>query len=156
MKLSLREIARITGISASTISRIENGQFSPTLDNAIKLATALNIVFPCPDKPADLVTCTAPRSNVPAPQPVGPSTNAVSYSRIEITIVKAGIRRNLSKIASRGSYEKAVLLRGTIQLRANNGFREKLTPGATINCEIIAKHTFFAIAAEEAELLWVG
>jgi hypothetical protein len=50
----------------------------------------------------------------------------------------------------------AILLKGNLQLRTNDGFRENLKPGATINCKLIAKHTYFAVPAEEAELLWIG
>ena len=43
MAISLRELARITGIAASTISRIANGRRSPTLELVAKLTLALNL-----------------------------------------------------------------------------------------------------------------
>jgi transcriptional regulator with XRE-family HTH domain len=152
-KLSLREIARITGIAASTISRLENGRLSPNLDIAAKLAAAL-----------DLEPATAPaatRSNeslatsTDGNAPELP-TSVVVYRKLGHTVLQAGRRRDLSRIAARNGYEIAVLVRGTLQLRTNDGFRENLKPGATINCKLIAKHTYFAVPAEEAELLWIG
>ncbi len=156
MKLSLRDIARLSGIAASTISRIENGRRSPTLDYAVKLATVLNLEPPVPNTLAELhdnSTAQTPEGEEGAEGLLG---EIVVYKKVGSTILHGGIRRNLSRIAARNGYETAVLLRGTLQLRTNDGFKQNLRPGATINGKIIAKHTFFGIAAEEAELLWIG
>jgi transcriptional regulator with XRE-family HTH domain len=156
MRLSLRDIARLSGIAASTISRIENGERSPTLDYAVKLATVLNLEPPVPDTLAESDYASA----APTPEVLGGAESllgeTVIYRKVGSTILHRGIRRNLSRIAARNGYEIAVLLRGTLQLRTNDGFKQNLRPGATINGKIIAKHTFFGIAAEEAELLWIG
>jgi transcriptional regulator with XRE-family HTH domain len=156
MKLSLRAIARITGIAASTISRIENGRLSPTLDIAAKLAMALNL-----EAPTASPNPARTRSDV-ALDPAGdqtshePPAQVVTYRRLGHTVLRGGRRRDLSRIAARNGYEIAILIRGTLQLRTNDGFKENLKPGATIDCKAISKHTFFGIAAEEAELLWIG
>ena len=156
MKLSLRDMARLTGIAASTISRIENGQRSPTLDYAVKLATVLNLEPPIPNTLAGLDDPSA----IPIPEGQDEAediaADIVVYKKIRRTILHEGIRHNLSRIAARNGYEIAVLTRGTLQLRTNDGFREILKPGATIDGKIIAKHTFFGVADEEAELLWIG
>ncbi|NBJ13596.1 helix-turn-helix domain-containing protein [Microvirga arsenatis] len=155
LKLSLRELSRLSGIAASTISRVENGRFSPTLDNAVRLAAALRIEL------AD----QRGNSNVEAPQ-IEPSASRlledaraggspVTYNEIAITILKAGIRRNLSKIAARGSYRQMLVVRGSAQMRANDGFRANLKPGAMVDCRAIALQTYFAVASEDAELLWI-
>lgn len=41
--LSLRDVADITGVSASTLSRIENGTGKPDADNIARLASWLNM-----------------------------------------------------------------------------------------------------------------
>ncbi len=153
MRLSLREIARITGIAASTISRLENGLLSPTLDIATKLATALNLELPA-----------TPASTLPKAEPAVGDTNRahdtpaqlVEYRKLGHTILRGGRRRDLSRIAASNGYEMAILLRGYFQLRTNDGFRENLKPGATLSGKLLAKQTYFGIASEEAELLWVG
>ncbi|MBM1174297.1 helix-turn-helix domain-containing protein [Microvirga arabica] len=156
MNLSLRELARITGIAASTISRIENGRLSPTLDVAAKLALALKLEPSQVTKGqaevrAELKSVTDIEENaLEAPSQV------VTYRKLGRTILRRGIRRNLSRIAARNGYEMAILLRGSFQLRTNDGFRENLKAGATINCKLIANHTYFAVPAEEAELLWIA
>jgi len=43
MKLSLRDVADETGVSASTLSRIENGTGKPDADNIASLTTWLNM-----------------------------------------------------------------------------------------------------------------
>ncbi len=156
MGLSLRDIARLSGIAASSISRIENGRLSPTLDNATKLAAVLNLDPPLGNMHVDLDRASAlPRPEVQEGVQES-SEEVVVYRKIGSTTLHGGIRRNLSRIAARNGYETAVLLRGALQLQTNNGFKKNLKPGATINCKIISKHTFFGIAAEEAELLWIG
>lgn len=153
MRLSLREIARITGIAASTISRLENGLLSPTLDIATKLATALSLELPAapastPPKAEPAAGHDSKMSNIPA--------QVVAYRKLGHTVLRGGRRRDLSRIAASNGYQMAILLRGNFQLRTNDGFRENLKPGATLNCQLLAKHTYFGIASEEAELLWVS
>ncbi len=41
--LSLREVASVTGVSASTLSRIENGTGKPDADNIARLTSWLNV-----------------------------------------------------------------------------------------------------------------
>lgn len=156
MNLSLRELARITGIAASTISRIENGRISPVLDIAAKLATALNLEPPGVNPSSTRTNADEKQSVLGEELASVRSEKIVVYRKLGSTILQKGIRRDLSRIAARNGYEMAILIRGTCQLRTNDGFRENLKPGATINCKKIAKHTYFAIAAEEAELLWIA
>ena len=42
-KMTQGELSRISGIHRVTIAKYENGRMCPTLDNAIKLATALGV-----------------------------------------------------------------------------------------------------------------
>jgi hypothetical protein len=83
------------------------------------------------------------------------SAQVVVQKTLGSTILQEGTRRDLSRIAARNGYEIAVLVRGTCQLRTNAGFSQTLEPGATINCKLITKQTYFAVAEEEAELLWI-
>jgi transcriptional regulator with XRE-family HTH domain len=153
MKLSLREIARITGIAASTISRLENGRLSPTLDIATKLATALNLELPVtPAFTPARAEAVAGDDNKTLDMPA----QLVAYRKLGHTILRGGRRRDLSRIAASNGYQVAILVRGVFQLRTNDGFRENLKIGATLNCKLLANHTYFGIASEEAELLWVG
>ncbi|MFL5162429.1 MAG: helix-turn-helix domain-containing protein [Microvirga sp.] len=155
MNLSLRELARVTGIAASTISRIENGRLSPTLDVAAKLTLALNLEPSAASLDSGIAPAT-PESVTAVEEPRQEfSAQVVVQKTLGSTILQEGTRRDLSRIAARNGYEIAVLVRGTCQLRTNAGFSQTLEPGATINCKLITKQTYFAVAEEEAELLWI-
>src|SRR5918993_405368 len=39
--LTLRRLSELTGLAASTLSRVENDRYSPTYDNAVRLTAAL-------------------------------------------------------------------------------------------------------------------
>ena len=58
--LSLRDVADVTGVSASTLSRIENGTGKPDADNIARLASWL-------DMPIERVMHTGHRSADPKP-----------------------------------------------------------------------------------------
>jgi transcriptional regulator with XRE-family HTH domain len=60
--LSLRDVADVTGVSASTLSRIENGTGKPDADNIARLASWL-------DMPIERVMHPGPRS-ASDPKPV--------------------------------------------------------------------------------------
>ena len=156
MNLSLRDLARVTGVSASTISRIENGHLSPTLDIVEKLTTALRLTSPAANLNPNVTQVDARSFRIDQENTYESPVQVVIYRKLGSTTLRKGTRRDLSRIAARNGYEVAVVMKGTCQLRTNNGFRENLRPGATINCKLIAKHTYFAIAVEEAELLWIG
>ncbi|MDF2971641.1 MAG: hypothetical protein K0R61_2091, partial [Microvirga sp.] len=53
------------------------------------------------------------------------------YKKIGSTILRKGIRRDLSRIAARNGYEMAVVVKSTFQRGTNDGFGQNLKPGAT-------------------------
>jgi transcriptional regulator with XRE-family HTH domain len=82
--LSLRDVADETGVSASTLSRIENGTGKPDADNIARLTTWLNV----------------PMERIMGTERAGDEARAVVYFPQESTpeIVEAHLRadRNLS------------------------------------------------------------
>ena len=48
--LSLREVSELSGISSSTIQRVELGQVKPKMETIFKIASALKIKLPDPSK----------------------------------------------------------------------------------------------------------
>jgi transcriptional regulator with XRE-family HTH domain len=156
LNISLREIAQRSGVSAATISRIENGRRSPTLDIAVKLAAALGLEAPSHSGFEETRRRAPPLDEVQELLSNEIPQMLISYRRLGTTILRGGVRRDVSRIAARNGYKMAVLLRGAFQLRTNDGFKDLLKPGATINCRLLSSRTYFAVAAEEAELLWIG
>ncbi len=64
-KLSLAEISAVTGISKSTLSRVENGKLSLTYDKLLQLSTGLSV---------DLAELFAPADGPPIPAPMARRT----------------------------------------------------------------------------------
>ncbi len=131
MKLSLRELARITGIAASTISRIENGHLSPTLDIVEKLTTVPHLEQPVANTKPIVRQVDPNASKAGHEQPHELLAPVVVYKKIGSTILRKDIRRDLSRIAARNGYEMAVVVKGTFQRRTNDGLGQNLKPGAT-------------------------
>jgi hypothetical protein len=126
------------------------------LDVATKLTAALNLESPAGSPGSSLILAGAKATVAGEEHTEALSASVVVYRKLGSTILRKGVRRDLSRIATRNGYEIAILVRGSFQLRTNDGFRENLKPGATINCKLIATHTYFAVPAQEAELLWIG
>jgi transcriptional regulator with XRE-family HTH domain len=154
MKLSLREIAQTTGIAASTISRIENGKLSPTLAIAEKLAAALDLSQQAAleGEPARADDFMASVTAVTGQQ----TASITTYRSLRRMYIKRGVRRDLSRVSAQAGYEMVILMSGALELRANDGFRENVYPGASIHCKTIVDRTIFAIATQDAELLWIS
>lgn len=51
--ISQEEIARRTGFTQANVSRMLSGKYAPTLDNFLKLATAVDCFFFIQDKESD-------------------------------------------------------------------------------------------------------
>ncbi|WP_371826880.1 helix-turn-helix domain-containing protein [Microvirga sp. VF16] len=148
----MRGLAHATGIAASTISRIESGKLSPTLDNVLKIAAVLQLEPHLADNNQSEASTEA---KVAEDHPTRMNHELITYRRIATTVLKPGTRRDVSNLAARNGYTTAVLLRGIIELRSSTGIRERLTRGATINCRLITRHEFYLIAIQEAELIWI-
>jgi hypothetical protein len=155
--ISLRHLSTMTGISASTISRIENGRFSPTYDNTLRITSALGM--DAVEIPA-VFRAGATASPLPATPVADEHSNlgSLHITKVNLTVTrfKKGQRKNLSKIAMRTAAKEMLLLQGTVQARSNSGIRETLRPGARITCAAILRHTLFGDAISDAELLWIG
>jgi transcriptional regulator with XRE-family HTH domain len=159
--LSLRHLSKVTGISASTISRIENGRFSPTYDNTLRITSALGmdaVEIPAVFRAGATVLALAATRVADDHSSDGFPPNSLQFAQVNLTLtrLKKGQRKNLSKIAARTAAKEMLLLQGTVQARSNSGIRETLRPGARITCAAILRHTLFGDALSDAELLWIG
>ena len=72
---TLKQAAAATGVSASALSKIENGLLSPTYDNLIKIAAGLDLTWPsCSPRPtptwAPAAAAWADRGRAPVRNPV--------------------------------------------------------------------------------------
>ncbi len=82
--LSLRELARRLGVSAATLSAIENGKTGLSVHRLYEIAEALGV------PPATLVGASTVPTWVPSVQPVAPSSGWRSFEPLPIDVVLAG------------------------------------------------------------------
>jgi transcriptional regulator with XRE-family HTH domain len=154
--LSVRALSNISGVAPSTVSRIENGRFTPTFETAVRLAQVLEIdlaelprVGPKDEK--------SPTS-IAAAEAHGPLSlfDAASPVAVRVQTLKPGFRRNLRKIACGRPYQFLLVLTGEAQIRARDGSRMALKPGVKLDCKLLRSDTYYAVAVQETELLWIG
>lgn len=149
--LSLRALSDCTGVAPSTISRIENGLFLPTFLTAVRLAEALDLDLA--DFPAQSPARPDGDPNDTVPLSLDTATSSVA---VRLQVLAPGVRKDLRRIASGQPYRFLVVLNGEVQIRARDGSRLSLRPGLRLDCELLRQDTFFAVAAKQAELLWIG
>jgi len=153
--LSVRAVAERTGLSPSTVSRIENGLFLPTLETGARLAHVIGVALS--DLPG-----FGRKNDLPFDASVGQGKSQASSLReatspavIRLQDLLPGTRKNLRKVASRQPYRFLVVLRGRVEVRGRDGSWVLLAPGMKLDCNILRRDTFFAEAVEPTELLWV-
>lgn len=157
--LSLRALSDSCGVAPSTISRIENGVFTPTWNTAARLAQALRL-----ELPNGLAIGLAAESAESANRAGGRREDAGAVSLEEATspvavrlqVLTPGVRKDLRRVASGRPYRFLTVLNGEVLIRARDGSRLSLRPGLRLDCDLLRKNTFFAVSAQQAELLWIG
>jgi transcriptional regulator with XRE-family HTH domain len=154
--LSLRALSDCTGVAAATISRIENGLFTPTLLTAVRLAEALGLDLSDAPGIEDAESTAGPDRDMKkeaGPQSLVTATSPVAVRRQSLP---PGTRKDLRRVASGQPYRFLVVLDGEVQIRGRDGSRLSLRPGLRLDCDLLRKDTFFATSSERAELLWIG
>jgi transcriptional regulator with XRE-family HTH domain len=153
--LSLRALSDCTGLAPSTISRIENGLFTPTFLTAVRLAEALDLElsdFPGVEA-AQATAGSGDRADESAPMSLQSATTPVA---VRLQSLAPGVRKDPRRIANGRPYRFLIVLDGEVQIRGPDGSRLSLRPGLRLDCDLLRKHTFFAMSAAPAELLWIG
>jgi transcriptional regulator with XRE-family HTH domain len=153
--LSLRALSDCTGVAASTISRIENGLFTPTLLTAVRLAEALGLDLSDAPGIEGAESTAGPDRDVTEAGPLSLVT-ATSPVAVRRQSLPPGTRKDLRRVASGQPYRFLVVLDGEVQIRGRDGSRLSLRPGLRLDCDLLRKDTFFATSTERAELLWIG
>lgn len=144
--ISLRSLASITGLCFSTISRLERGEYSPTLDNAIRIAKALGFSI-------DSEAHRAPgREDLSISEPS--RVAFATYIDFKLQKIKLGERKNISKISSK--YQFVIIENGTVNLSTHGRNTMTLARGAKLNCSILRSHTYWVTAVSEVDLFWLG
>jgi transcriptional regulator with XRE-family HTH domain len=138
--LSLRALSRASGVSYSAISRIESGRFTPTFDNAVRLAAALDFQLSGGDS-EDLKGT------------LDPEPKLVTEGEIRWQSIRSGRRKNLSKLSAH--FEYAIITNGTLVLQRQQVARLKVTAGSRLDCKALRKDTCWALAISDVDIIWI-
>ena len=164
--LTLQQLAARSGVSQSALSKIENGQLSPTYERIVTLASGLGV------EPAELFSdapLTAPvgrRGVTRSGQGVRHSTPQYDYQALcaDIsgkaflplhTIIKAHSLRDFAALARHSGAEFVYVVSGKLTLHTE--FYEPLTllPGDSVYYDSAMGHALVSAGNEDAVVLWV-
>ena len=164
--LTLQQLAARSGVSQSALSKIENGQLSPTYERIVTLASGLGV------EPAELFSdspLTAPigrRGVTRSGQGVRHSTPQYDYQALcaDIsgkaflplhTVVKAHSLREFAALARHSGAEFVYVVSGRLTLHTE--FYEPLTllPGDSVYYDSAMGHALVSAGDEDAVVLWV-
>lgn len=159
--LSLREAARLTGVSAATLSLIENGRTNPTVTLLWKIANAFKVSFTSlvePPKPAVSVVRGADMPVVEADG--GRFRNHPLFSfdpaaQFEIYRIEMDPGAALgSEPHPAGTQEYLTIFSGEVEVTVEEAsFR--LSPGDAIRFPADCRHGYRAVGSEKVELSMV-
>ena len=145
-KLSLRDLEKLSGVSYRTIARLESAEFTPTLDNAERLAIALDFTL-------DDVIASSQKPAAPPIENLGQLTFLTQVT-FKLQHINSGRRKNLAKTSL--AYQHVVLTSGVLLLKIGAAPRQKITAGTRLNCSVLRDQTTWALAMTDADLFWIG
>jgi len=165
-RLTLKDIAQRSGLSVSTLSKIENNQLSPTYENIIRLARGLAV---------DIAVLF---SEQPLKVPVGRRSitrkgdgrvfvtpnydyemlcaDVVGKKIIPLKVrIKARSRHDFSQLITHEGEEVIFVLSGRIELATEYYEPMQLGPGDCVYFDSTMGHVCFALGLADAEVFWV-
>lgn len=145
--LSLRALAELSGVSYSAISRMEGGRFTPTYDNAVRLAKALGIM------PTDVPAHSYSEHEAGSrPGEIVAHHKLVTEGEVKRQTIASGRRKNLSKLSTK--FDCAMLIEGTLILQSAPEQKLKVSTGAKLDCHLLRQHTYWALAMSDIVIVW--
>lgn len=141
-KLSLRALGQISGVSYSTIGRIERADFVPTLETARKLAGALGFSL---DELGAL--CEAAGSN-----DITEKMIFVEHVNVKVQHIKYRRRKNISKIVLK--YQYVFIASGILKIITGYAPGYKFRAGARLSCSFLRSRNCWVLAMTDVDLIW--
>ncbi|GAA4611432.1 XRE family transcriptional regulator [Actinoallomurus liliacearum] len=150
---TLAELSAATGISVSTLSRLESGARRPTLELLLPLARAHGVTL---DELVDAPPTGDPRIHIRPIERDGmtllPLTRRAGGIQAYKTIIPAGSRRREPELRTHEGYDWVYVLNG--RLRVVLGEQDLvLSPGEAAEFDTRVPHWFGAADAEPVEFL---
>jgi transcriptional regulator with XRE-family HTH domain len=163
---TLEEAARRAGLARSTLSKIENGQMSPTFDAVQKLARGLGIDVPQLFTPPVTDRVTGRRAITRAGE--GRHQATVTYEHMLLapeisrkrmipyrTIVRARDFREFGDWVRHDGEEFLFVLSGRVRLMTEFYEAVELEPGDSAYYDAAMGHCVVSVSEDDAEILWV-
>lgn len=169
-QLTLSELAAQSGVALSTISKIENGALSPTLDKVLRLANGLNItISQLIGEDSSVVAEPPPNSRlVPARTSDGIVIDTQNYeyrylcgelkNKLMIPIrarIKAATIQEFGPLERHGGEEFLIVLEGTIEVHTEFYAPVTLQRGEGIYLDSTMGHAYLSAGDVDAEALCI-
>jgi transcriptional regulator with XRE-family HTH domain len=165
-EMTLQQLSQRCGISASTLSKIENGQLSPTYEKIAALAKGLEVNV------GELFSAHAPaklrarRSVMRVGDGVRHATPQYLYEMLHsdlsdkrfiplLTTVKAHARSDFPKLLSHDGEEMLYVLSGRIVVHSDSYAPLELGPGDSCYFDSNMGHACLSASDVDAQVLWI-
>jgi transcriptional regulator with XRE-family HTH domain len=166
-ELTLQQLSRRCGISASTLSKIENGQLSPTYEKIAALAQGLDIevgeLFSPTVKTAPLGRRSVTRRDQGVPHRTAQYTYEMLHTDLAdkrfiplVTTVRAHDRAEFTKLLSHDGEELLFVLSGEVILHTEGYAPLHMSPGDSCYFDSRLGHACVSGTEEDATVLWVS
>lgn len=165
-RLTLQQLSKRTGISVSTLSKIENGQLSPTYEKIAALASGLDVevgeLFRGTERPA----VHARRSVTYRDQGVFHRTRQYIYEVLHsdlvdkrfiplVTTIKAHETSDFSELLRHDGEEFIYVLSGTVVVHTDCYAPLQLSAGDSCYFDSTMGHVCVSGGPDDAKVLWV-
>ena len=166
LKMKLKALSELAGLSVATLSRIENGLLSVTYDNMISIASGLGVdVIDLLQSHSDPEKTR--RSVVKKGQGDIYETEVYRYEMLHTDLLsramnpiratlKAHTIKDFGSLKKHSGEEFFVVLRGEVELHAEHYAPVKLAPGDSAYFDSTMGHALLATNEEDAEIIWVA
>lgn len=166
-KLTLEEAGRLTSLAASTLSKIENDQMSPTFDVVQKLAHGFDIditdlfATDVADQPGSRRSVTLNNAGRLMETPVYSHrllASELSYKKILpfITTIKARGLGDFAEWASHEGEEFLYVLEGEVCFHTEHYEPVTLGPGDSIYIDASMRHACYSTSQQDAVVMWIN
>lgn len=163
---TLEQAARQAGLARSTLSKIENGQMSPTFDALKKLATGLEISVPQLFTPPQSGQIMARRDVTPAGEGQTHVTTTYEHELLAASLTKKSMLPYRARVRAR-SFEEfdgwvrhdgeefLLVLTGTVRLFLEYYEPVDMKRGDSAYYDASMGHNVISTSPEDAVILWV-
>ncbi|SDH04982.1 helix-turn-helix domain-containing protein [Pelagibacterium luteolum] len=164
--LTLNELARLCALAPSTLSKIENGQMSPTYDTILSLAEGLAVDVADLFSERQTAAVSGRRTVTRAGDGVQHNTRQYDYQLLCTDLankqfvplratIKANTVQSFDGMLSHPGEEFVYVLSGTIELHTQFYAPTRLSAGDSCYFDSTMEHALIKASEEDAEVLWI-